>query len=206
MNTSYDSIFTPKTLDERRYFDTLVDFSTPMSTLSTRFGMNPTASKHCLDYSERTPSDRDHNLTVIEDCPHSNQEIIDQLLEKFNAHKNHFHSTQNHLHLLDGHLHEISGVLHQLQNSLDRHSSLKSTADHLETRVLQMTTKREQIRCAMDNLNPSPTIGQTLGDIVHQVPICTSRLTTSDVYLSDLADRVEARADIVRRPSRCRPR
>jgi hypothetical protein len=154
MNTSYDFNSTPKTIDRSKYIESLMDFSTPMSTISN----------HWMTHES------------------NNSTILDKLLQKFNEHKINFHNTQNYLHLLDNHLHEITAVLNQLQNSLDHHSSLKTTTDHFETRLLQMSIKREQIRTVMNNFHQSPTINQTLDAIIHQVEKSFSSFSFYFIY------------------------
>jgi UDP-N-acetylglucosamine transferase subunit ALG13 len=144
MNTSYDLNSTPKTIDRSKYIESLMDFSTPMSTISNQW-------------------------ITIKNSNELNSTILDKLLQKFNEHKIHFHNTQNYLNLLDNHLREITTVLNQLQNSLNQNSSLKTTTDQLETRLLQMSIKREQIRTVINNFYQSPTINRTLDDIIHQV-------------------------------------
>jgi UDP-N-acetylglucosamine transferase subunit ALG13 len=144
MNTSYDFNSTPKTIDRSKYIESLMDFSTPMSTISNQW----ITTKNVHEF---------------------NSTILDKLLLKFNEHKIHFHNTQNYLNLLDNHLHEITTILNQLQNSLDQNSSLKTTTNQLETRLLQMSIKREQIRTVINNFHQSPTINQTLDDIIQQV-------------------------------------
>ncbi len=138
MNTSYDMNSTPKTIDQNKYIESLMDFSTPMSNISNS------------------------RLIKID----SNRLIVDKLLRKFHEHKTNFNHTQTYLNLLDNHLRELTTILQQLHNSLDQHSSLKSTTDQLEIRLLQMSTKREQIRTYQ-----SPSIHQTLDDLIHQVEI-----------------------------------
>jgi hypothetical protein len=66
-------------------------------------------------------------------------------------------------------IHKITIVLNQLKNSLDQNSLLKTSTDQLETRLLQMSIKREQIRTGIINFHQSPTINQTLNDIIQQV-------------------------------------
>jgi hypothetical protein len=138
MNTSYDLNSTPKTINRSKYIDSLMDYSTPMSTISNVFNEDSST-------------------------------IINKLLEKFNEHKNNFYQTQNHLYLLDNHLYEITTILNRLQNSLEQNSVLKSTTDQLETRLLQMTIKREQIQTAINHFQQSPTITRTVNDIIQQV-------------------------------------
>lgn len=135
MNTNYDMNSTPKTIEQSKYIESLMDFSTPMSNLS--------------------------NQRVFHD---SNRMIIDKLLQKFYEHKTNFNHTQTYLNLLDNHLRELTSILQRLQNCLDQHSLLKPTTDQLEIRLLQMATKREQIR-----IHQSPNINQTLDDLIHQV-------------------------------------
>lgn len=139
MNTSYDLNSTPKLTDQNKYIESLMDFSTPMSTISTQ------------TFNE------------------TNSTIVNKLLQKFHQHKTNFSNTQNHLNLLDNHLYELTIILNQLQISLNYNSLLKPTTDQLETRLLQMTTKREQIRKEFQHFNQSPIINQTLDDIIHQV-------------------------------------
>jgi hypothetical protein len=134
MNSSYDLNSTPKTINRSKYIESLMDFSTPMSTVTE-----------------------------------SNSTIVDKLLQKFDEHKNHFYQTQNYLYLLDNHFYEITTILNQLQNSLDQNSLLKPTTDQLEVRLLQMTIKREQIRTAVNHFHQSPTVPQTINDIIQQV-------------------------------------
>ncbi len=147
MNTSYDFNSTPKALDRSKYMESLMDFSTPMSTISNQ----------------------NHSTKNLQENSSAKCTLLDQLLQKFHEHQNHFHHTQNYLNLLDNHLREITNILHQLQNSFDQHSSLKTTTDQLETRLFQMSIKREQIRTVMSHFHQSPTINQTLEDIIHQV-------------------------------------
>jgi hypothetical protein len=172
MNTSYDFNSTPKTNNQNKYIESLMDFSTPMSTISNRW-INNTTNKNFNIFNENISTDNGNNSTLINDTiidiNNNNATIIDKVLQKFNEHKINFHNTQNYLNLLDGHLREITTVLNQLQNSLDQNSLLKPTADQLEARLLQMSTKREQIRTVVNNFHQSPTISQTLHDIIHQV-------------------------------------
>jgi hypothetical protein len=133
-NNSYEMNSTPKTIDQSKYIESLMDFSTPMSNITN---------------------------TRLTD---SSQMIVDKLLQKFNEHKTNFNHTQTYLNLLDNHLRELTNILQRLQNSLDQHSSLKPTTDQLEIRLLQMSTKREQIRT-----HQSPSINKTLDDLIHQV-------------------------------------
>jgi hypothetical protein len=170
MNTSYDLNSTPKTINRSRYLESLMDFSTPMSTMSNRW-INNLTTKNFNELHEKISFD--DNSTIINDTitDNNNETIVDKLLHKFNEHKINFHNTQNYLNLLDGHLREITMVLNQLNNSLDYNSSLKSTTEQLETRFLQMSTKREQIRTAINNFDQSSTISQTLNDIIQQVLI-----------------------------------
>ena len=143
MNTSYDLNSTPKTINRSKYIDSLMDYSTPMSTISNQIS---------------TKGFNEDNST-----------IINKLLEKFHEHKTNFYQTQNHLYLLDNHLYEITIILNRLQNSLEQNSVLKSTTDQLETRLLQMTIKREQIQTAINHFQQSPTITRTVNDIIQQV-------------------------------------
>ncbi|CAF2338885.1 unnamed protein product [Rotaria sp. Silwood2] len=181
MSTSYDLNSTPKTINQSKYIEPLMDFSTPMSTISNR----------CIS-----------NTTIINDkiiCTHNNnntnnETIIDQLLKKFNEHKINFHNTKNYLNLLDGHLHETTTILNQLKNFLEENSSLKTTTDQLETRLLQISIKREQLRTAINNFHQSPTINQTLDDITQQISPRTSNITITTepmIYCTELINAVK---------------
>lgn len=116
--------------------ESLMDFSTPMSTMN--------------------------NSRIGQ----ANGNILEKLFQKFHEHRTNFHQTQTYLNLLDNHLRELTNILHQIQNSLDHQSGLKSTTEHLETRVLQMSIKREQIRTV---IHQSPVVNQTLNELIHQV-------------------------------------
>lgn len=140
MNISSNSNCTPKLLEQTKHIDSLMDFSTPMSTIPTKT------------------------------CPQTNSIVItNKLLEKFHEHKQNFSHTQNCLNSFDHHLSELTNILNQLQYSLNHNSSLKTATDQLETRLLQMSTKREQIRKNIQQLNQSPIINQTLNDMIQQV-------------------------------------
>ncbi|CAF0741560.1 unnamed protein product [Rotaria sordida] len=203
MNASYDLTTTPKTINRSKYIESLMDFSTPMSTISNRWISNTTI-KNFNEFDEKISSDNVINLPIINDKiihinnnnnnNNNNQIIIDQLLKKFHEHKINFHNTQNYLNLLDDHLREITTVLNQLQNFLEQNSSLKTTTDQIETRLLQMSTKREQIRTAINNFHQSPTINQTLNDIIQQISPRTSNITiTTDpmIYCTELINAVQ---------------
>ena len=122
--------------------ESLMDFSTPMSNITN---------------------------TRLTD---SNRMIVDKLLQKFYEHKTNFNRTQTYLNLLDNHIRELTNILQRLQNSLDQQSSLKPMTDQLEIRLLQMATKREQIRT-----HQSPSINQTLDDLIHQISPLKSKST-----------------------------
>lgn len=141
MNTSFDFNSTPKIIERNKYNESLMDFSTPMSTIV----QSTTARK--------SPSN-------------GSMKIFDQVLQKFHEHRTNFGQTQSYLNLLDNHFRELTVVLHQLQNSLDHQSLLKSTTEQLETRLLQMSSKREQIRTVIDQ---SSGVNQTLDQTIHQV-------------------------------------
>ena len=132
---------TPKIIDRSKFNESLMDFSTPMSTMNQSRMAN------------KSP-------------PNSNMNILEKLFQKFQEHRTNFHQTQTYLNLLDNHLRELTTILHQVQNSLDHQSILKSTTEHLETRLLQMSIKREQIRTV---IHQSPVINQTLDELLHQV-------------------------------------
>ncbi|CAF0896835.1 unnamed protein product [Adineta steineri] len=189
MNTSYDlDSSTPNIINRNKYFESLMDFSTPMSTISTRW-MNNTKTSHS---NEKISSDNSQNSTVINDTiVDMNDTIIDKLLQKFNEHKINFHNTQNYLNLLDNHLCEITTILNQLQNPLSYNSLLKPTTDELETRLLQMSIKREQIRTAINNFHQSPTITETLNDIIQQISPSTSKRTDSTISYSELINAIK---------------
>ncbi len=70
MNTSYDLNSTPKTIDRSKYIESLMDFSTPMSTISN----NLMSTKNFNDF---------------------NSTILNKLSQKFYEHKIHFNNTQN---------------------------------------------------------------------------------------------------------------
>jgi hypothetical protein len=155
-----------------KYIDSLMDFSTPMSTVAKSW-TNNSQNQTSHDHNDKMAAENNHDSTIINETmidPNNNNEtIVDKLLQKFKEHETSFHQTQNYLNSLDGHLSDMSTILSQLQSSLDHHSALKSTADHLETRLLKMSTKREQIRVATHHLHQSPSVTQTLNDIIHQV-------------------------------------
>ncbi|CAF1383076.1 unnamed protein product [Adineta ricciae] len=162
MNTSYMSNSSPNAIPRNKYLDSLMDFSTPMSG----------TSKH--------PFERSQSSTVIEMTDkHQQETIVDQLQQKFREHEMNFQQTQTYLHSLDEHLRELTVILNQLQQSFAYHSLLKPTAEQLETRLLQMSTKREQIRLMAKNLYQSPTISQTLNDIIQQISPSSSKLPSS---------------------------
>lgn len=122
-----------------------MDFSTPMSTIV-------------------------HSGTTRKSQSNASMNILDKLLQKFHEHRTNFSQTQSYLNLLDNHIRELTIVLQQLQNSLDHQSLLKSTTDQLETRLVQMSSKREQIRTVIDQFqHQSPGVNQTLDEILHQV-------------------------------------
>lgn len=172
MNHGYEINSTPKHIPDMSYFEALMDFSTPMSTLSTRWNVNPTM-KNPHESQMNISAKHDNNSSELNETMinvHDDHEkVADELLEKFRQHENHFRSTQTSLHRLDQHLCELGSVLRRLQASLDQNSSLRTTTDQLETRLIQMSTKRDQVRCAINHWSHSPVISQTLNDIIQRV-------------------------------------
>ncbi|UJR33370.1 hypothetical protein I4U23_020818 [Adineta vaga] len=188
MNTSYMSNSSSETINRNKYIDSLIDFSTPMSSVSKQW-----------KNQEQISSNHSNNSTVINETMldmnnnHNHETIIGKFLEKFREHETNFQQTQTCLHSLDGHLREITNILNQLEHSFDYHSVIKSTTDQLQTRLLQMSTKREQIRTITKNFYQSPTIIQTLNDIIQQISPSTSKLTMSTdpmIYYNELINAV----------------
>ena len=200
MNSSYEINSTPKHIHDMSYFEALMDFSTPMSTLSTRWNVNPTMKHSHESQMEVSPKHADNsselNETII-NVHDDHEKMTDELLEKFRQHENHFRSTQTSLHRLDQHLCELGSVLRRLQASLDQNSSLRTTTDQLETRLIQMSTKREQVRCAIDQWNHSPVISQTLNDMIQQVHTLSLLFVSMFAFefCTDLAQYIEVDPD-----------
>ncbi|CAF0740781.1 unnamed protein product [Rotaria sp. Silwood1] len=180
MNTSYALNSTPKTINQSKYIESLMDFSTPMSTISNRWISNTTLINDKIIHIQNNTN---------------NETIIEQLLNKFNECKINFHHTKNYLNLLDSHLCEVKTVLNQLQNLLEQNSSLKTTTDQLETRLLQISIKREQIHTSINNFYLSPTINQTLNNSFQQILPRSSNIGISTdpmMYCTELINAVKS--------------
>ena len=160
-------------MNRNTYDESLMDFSTPMSTVPSHW----TENKNFNETNKKTFSDCDNNSTInndmiIEMKPNNNDNnmtILDKFVQKLNEHKVNFYNTQRNLNLLDGHLCEITKVLNRLQNSLGHNSSLKTATNELETRLLQMSIKREQIRTAVNSFYQSSTNDEILKQMIKRV-------------------------------------
>ena len=90
-----------------------------------------------------------------------------ELFDKFRQHEIHWQQTQNSLNEFDRHLANFNEILQQLKQS-----TRPLPTDELELRVLQMSTKREQIRSNLDHtLNASigETTRKTYGELIKAI-------------------------------------
>jgi septum formation inhibitor MinC len=142
-----------------------MDFSTPTGVVSTHDDCQTTMKIDSrIDETMASYDDNRSCSTIINDNNH--ETMIQMLVDTFRQHQEHFHQTQISLELFDRHLHELNIVLKRLQQLLNNRSTLSVTVEQLETRLLQMFNKREQIRSTVDQ---SPSIIETINDMLHQV-------------------------------------
>jgi hypothetical protein len=93
--------------------------------------ISPSINKTCSDTIQKSPNNVSTN----------NHSTIDELHQTFHQYTTHFHYIQNYLNTLDEHFKALSFILEHLRNN----KNLTETIELIETRLLQMRVKREQI-------------------------------------------------------------
>jgi hypothetical protein len=83
-------------------------------------------------------------------------EIYQTLLLKFHQYTINFHQIQNYLNTLDQHLQALTLIIKYLQNE----KNLTNTIECLETRLLQIRVKRDQIDCLLNHFSIQKIIQQ----------------------------------------------
>lgn len=128
----------------------LLDYSTPNGTLPNRL-LSPiiensaeilSINKTCSDTSQISPN------IVLTNANPTIDELNRILLQRFHQYTTNFHHIQNYLNTLDQHFKELSFIIEYLRND----KNLTNIIELIETRLLQMRVKRDQIN---DLLNQS---------------------------------------------------
>jgi hypothetical protein len=125
---------------------------TSTEILSVSLPINKTSS----DTSEKTTS----NL-VLTNNTSTIDEIYQILLQKFHQYTTNFHQIQNYLNTLEQHLQLLTLIIKHLQND----KNLINTIEFLETRLLQIRVKRDQIDRLLNHFS--------IQKIIQQVCHCT---------------------------------
>lgn len=167
MNRSYEYDSTPKPFNRSKYIESVMDFSTPMSTISTRWMMNNSQLKNSID---------DNN-------------VYDQLLRKLHEYKVSFYHTKNYLHLLDIHLHGLTKFLNQEKCLSDSNSLLRT--------ILQMSVKLDYIRKAMNYVPQSPKLVETIQKMIEDIRNISVSSQTSTVRTDDYYTKLQQRQELL---------
>jgi len=122
---------------------------TSAEILSVSLPINKTSS----DTSQKSP-----NL-VLTNNTSTIDEINQTLLQKFHQYTTNFHQIQNYLDTLDQHLQALALIIKHLQND----KNLTHTIEFLETRLLQIRVKRDQI----DRLLNQSSVQKIIQQVCH---------------------------------------
>jgi hypothetical protein len=130
-----------------KYDQPVLEQSTPNGTLSNRL-LSPitensaeilsaslSINKTCLDISQKTSN------TVLTNDNSTIDELNRTLLQKFHQYITNFDDIKNYLNTLDKHFKELSIIIEYLRND----QNFTDIIELIETRLLQMRVKRDQI-------------------------------------------------------------
>jgi hypothetical protein len=121
----------------------LLEYSTPNSRLHNRL-LSPitehsaetlSTNKTCSDTSQKSP-----NIVLTNDNL-TTDKLNQILLQRFHQYITNFQNIQNYLNTLDQHLKELSIIINCLRND----KKLINSIEPIETRLLQIRVKRDQI-------------------------------------------------------------
>jgi len=151
-----------------KYDQSVIEQSTPNGALPNRL-LSPitensaeilssslSINKTCLDISQKSTN------TVLTNDNSTLDELNRTLLQRFHQYTTNFHDIQNYLNTLDKHFKELSVIIEYLRHD----QNLTDIIELIETRLLQMRVKRDQIDRLINH--------SSIKDIIQQV--CNSSI------------------------------